>query len=87
MIDTLTNGVVYTGKPIRIPTALKEGKTGMGRVDTFYKASDSQTAYNSAAKDAGDYGVIFDIKRGDELYEDNADGRNIDRQKSRLFRK
>ena len=63
VIDTLTNGVVYTGSPIRIPTTLKEGKTGMGRVDTFYKASDSQTAY-SAAKDAGDYSVIFDIKEG-----------------------
>ena len=64
VIDTLTNGVVYTGSPIRIPTTLKEGKTGMGRVDTYYKASDSQTAYNSAAKDAGDYSVFFDIKDG-----------------------
>lgn len=63
VIDTLTNGVVYTGSHIRIPTTLKEGKTGMGRVDTYYKASDSQPAL-SAAKDAGDYIVFFDIKEG-----------------------
>ena len=70
--DALKNGVEYTGKPIRIETPLKEGKSGMGKVDTYYKASDSTMAYR-AAKDVGEYSVFFEIQEGQ-----NYGGRTLD---------
>ena len=63
VIDTLTNGVVYTGSPIVVPTTLKDGKTGMGNVVVYYTPSGSNDSVRTIT-DVGEYRVMFSIKNG-----------------------